>query len=113
MMPKIKFSHMYEKMPIGESHGTLLEVLIADKKELSESFIQYDTTYLEWNWVGNLRHPEIRNYPLPNGKIIILLILSEHQKRLWTTIRRWTQEKEVYYKSLRGKSVEIEINEVK
>ena len=105
-MNKIKFSHEYCKMPIPLppkehiDHAKLLEVFISDKKELHESFINYDTRIKT-----DYRKKEY--YPLPNGKLIILLLCTDVE--IWTTIRRWTPEKEKYYRSIRGQNVEIVI----
>lgn len=108
-MPTIKFSHEYDKLPIADLSACLLDVLVIDRKELHESFIEYDTRYLEWVYVGHIRIPKVKNYPLPSGKVLVLLLLSKNQKRLFTTIRRWTPEKEKYYRNLRGQEVKIEI----
>lgn len=110
-MPRIKFSHTYDKMPTGDLRATLLEVFTADVKELSELFIEYDTRYLEWKWAGNLRVPEVKNYSLPRGKVLVLVLLSENQKRLWTTVRRRTPEKEAYYRRMCGEAFDIVIEE--
>ena len=105
-MDKIKFSHKYAKMPDDTSNTRLLEVLKTDYKELSPAFTVYDT---EWN---------NGYYELPRTDLIVLILISyipnaigSHNEHLWTTIRRWTQEKERYYKSIRGKAVEIIIQD--
>lgn len=99
-MTKIHFSHKYYKMPDLATHSTrLLQVLVADSKEFSNEFISYDTTFN-----GGA-------YPLPKGKVLILLLFTGD--RLWTTIRRWTPQKEKYYKELMRKYVEIVINSSK
>jgi hypothetical protein len=41
------------------------------------------------------------NYPLPSGKVLVLLLQAESGE-VWTTIRRWTPDKEQYYRGLRG-----------
>ena len=101
-MNQIKFSHQYEKMPddVHLSTALLLEVLSANSVDLSEIFTLYDT---------KIKGKE-DFYKLPRGKLLILLLLSGN--RLWTTIRRQTDEKEVYYRSLRGQQVEIVISKV-
>ena len=105
-MNKIKFSHLYTKMPFDREKTQLLEVLIADKKELSKEFIRYDT-HIDGG----------REYNLPEGKLIVLLLFSLQEDsmawELWTTVRRRTPEKEKYYRSLRGQNVEIVIEELK
>lgn len=101
-MAKIKFSHRYQKMPHGCERSQLLEVLVADKKDLSERFIRYDTFYGKGF------------YELPNGKLLILLLRSLSDRfpdALWTTVRRWTPEKEAYYRRMRGEIFDIVIEE--
>lgn len=92
-MAQIKFSHRYQKMPPGFERSQLLEVLVANKDELSESFKNYDTFY----------HNGF--YELPKGKLLILLLRSQSDRfpeSLWTTVRRWTPQKEVYYRRMRS-----------
>lgn len=100
-MSTIRFSHVYRKMPSnisGNNRTTkLLEVLLTTKENLSQDFIQYDTVTI---------HDD--HYPLPSGRLIVLLLITDNQ--LWTTIRRFTQDKYEYYRNLRGQMVNIEIN---
>jgi len=99
-MNQIKFSHHYTKMPRDISNTELIEVLISDTSELHGSFVNYDTFYSNGF------------YPLPKGKILILLLWSiceTEKNQLWTTIRRWTPEKEKYYRSIRGKRIGVVI----
>lgn len=103
-MAKIKFSHRYQKMPPGFERSQLLEVLIADKNDLSEPFKNYDTFY----------HTGF--YELPKGKLLILLLRTQsgrYANSLWTTIRRWTPEKEAYYHKMRGEIFDVVIEEDK
>ncbi len=95
-MKTIKFSHKYKKMPHHCKNARLLEVLNTTKEELSEEFIEYDTVTLKGD-----------NYPLPDGKLIVLLLWCNDE--LWTTIRRYTLEKDRYYKSMRGEIFKIEV----
>jgi hypothetical protein len=100
-MQTIKFSHEYFKMPIGYEISTLLETFIIERSEMSDSFYDYDTTYaIDFN--------ETARYPLPDGKLIVILLKSK-AGLLWTTVRRWTPEKEEYYRGLRGENVKIEV----
>ncbi len=108
MTHKIKFSHRYMKMPDLEKTITfLLEVVTIDQKELSSDFVDYDTSYFE----GMGRELIKRNFSLPKGKVLILILNSPYsfKANLWTTIRRYTPEKERYYKGLRGQEVKIVI----
>jgi len=112
-MHKIKFSHDYMKMPHSDDYRetSLMEVLTASTEDLAEGFIEYDTTYYERNGSVLIK----QNYPLPKGKVLILILNSPYAFKyvLWTTVRRWTPEKEKYYRSIRGQNVEIVIEEDK
>jgi len=112
-MNGIKFSHIYEKMPenLKDLEATLLEVLfVGSKNELSQAFINYDTEYHAYNHFE--QKTEIKQYPLPNGALIILILMVTqgiNRPMIFTTIRRHTPEKEKYYRSLRGQQFRINI----
>ena len=95
---KIKFSHMYHKMPNDYSPSRLIQTFLIDRKDLSKEFVEYDTCTLEYEY-----------YKLPTGKLIILILLTEYG-HLWTTIRRYTPEKYRYYNSNIGREFDIEIS---
>ena len=97
-MEKIKFSHECMKMPDGYEKSGLLEVLVADRADLSPEFVEYDT------YIVNAG-----NYQLPRGKLLILILQTIDDREIWTTIRRWTPAKEQYYRGLRGAIVKCEI----
>lgn len=105
----IKFSHEYIKMPenIFSKTMMILEVFIVESiKELSPAFIKYDTEYWEYNYFS--QQLEAKYYTLPTGKLIVLLLNvpnSFGNSYLFTTIRRWTPEKETHYRGLRGKEI--------
>lgn len=107
-MNTIKFSHKYCKMPYpilakkSVVSTTLLEIFLKGNDDLSPEFIVYDTEILGGGF-----------YEVPEGKLIVLLLLTESpvDNYLWTTIRRFTIEKYLRYKNLRGKTVQIEIAE--
>lgn len=104
-MNKIKFSHRYYKMPPAYESSELAQVLIINESEVSECFRDYDTSY-------PIAFTKEGNYPLPKGKLILLLLIANDGKGwLWCTMRRWTPEKEKYYRSKIGEIFEIEINE--
>ena len=104
--PVLKFSHSYFKMP-RDSDGSpvhdaiLLHVFKDDSRRMSPEFVAYDTNY------------DNGRYPLPTGDCLFLLLLSQLPTgpQLWTTIRRWTRNKEKYYRSLQGQEFRIEIAE--
>lgn len=76
--------------------------IIESCKDLPLPFRTYDTTY------GN-----DEEYELPLGRSMILFLFTmadlENRACLWSTIRRWTPEKEDYYKKLIGKEIGVEI----
>ena len=79
----------------------LLAVFVADTREFCEQFVNFDTLY--WDGTGS------GMYKLPKGKVLVLLLKSNCDF-VWTTIRRWTPQKETYYRSIVGQQVEIVIN---
>jgi len=118
MIPAIKFSHRYSKIPEGiETKQTiLLQVFKATKEELSKEFINYDTcfsVFMKQIMKQNLYHDYYEEsssyYPLPSGKLLVLLLLTEG--KLWTTVREWTVAKEKYYRFIQGSQVQIKIVE--
>lgn len=102
-MNKINFSHQYTKMPSKSLQGAwkthILEIFTTTKEELSPGFIKFDTTILNSG----------KQYQLPPGKLLVIMLLTG--TFLWQTVRRYTPEKERYYRSLRGQEVEIVIEE--
>lgn len=124
-MNKIKFSHNYHKFPFSISRMDkviLLEVLKSRTEELSEAFVKYDTEIENPRNTTSDYITPLKYYELPRGDILILILQATREiwdgerliyqiSGLFTTIRRWTPEKEKYYKSLRGQQVEIIIND--
>jgi len=102
-MPKIKFSHQYMKLAIQTECATLLQVFVTDAEELSKEFRDYDTAYFA---EGGAKY-----YELPKGKVLVLVFEDSDNNYLFTTIRRWTPEKEQYYKNLQGETLEVEVTE--
>ena len=98
MTLKIKFSHEHTKFPYtwDDSWYILLAVFKTHYNELGKEFIVYDTEYFTDNEVGH--------YKLPKTDLLVLLFEGG-----WTTIRRWTQQKEKYYRSKIGELFEIEV----
>ena len=110
----IKFSHTYWKMPLEVdaetpiSDAMLLAVFNTTSEEIHEQIRLYDTMYVDEKGASY--------YELPKGKLIILLlksspITSPEEQELWNTIRRWTPEKEKYYRSNIGKLFDVIIEE--
>ena len=111
--PKIKFSHDYTKFLGFEGEKTyLIGVSKVKLEDLPKKFIKYDTHY--YDGVS-----EIGFYPLPNKGDYLLLTLYTYvewwqhgwlsAEQVWTTLRKWTPEKEKKYKALVGQEVEIVI----
>lgn len=103
-IPIIKFSHRYFKMPpsVENLHTILLSVQITERKQLPPIFLAYDTSY----GVDQF-------YKLPDGRVLVLYLFSfnENSSGIWTTVRRWTPQKETYYQNIIGKEVVIEVND--
>jgi hypothetical protein len=93
---------------IGWTHY-IIGVEFFNTKELSEHFLDYDTAYWDKK-AGQTKH-----YPIDFKKAIVIFIFSWQKddkninRKLWTTIRRHTPKKFVYYQGLVGKEIEIEI----
>jgi hypothetical protein len=87
----VDFSHKYYKMPEGWQLSRLLQVFQLDRQDLSHEFEMYDT-HIEGGG----------HYELPNGPLLVLLLLTEDKEELWTTIRRCTPSKLNWYKGLVG-----------
>ena len=105
-MKIIKFSHRYTKHPINVIDGCevrLIEVLKSKFEDLSDTFIEYDT-----------KHYCRGHYKLPKkGDCLVLLFLGGgpiwDTSELFTTVRRSTPAKEMYYKGLRGQKLVVKI----
>lgn len=97
--PQIKFSHQYPKLPEDlPFNAILLDSYTTDLTDISAQLLSYDTAY----YVNG----EVHHYPLPAGKLIVLLLYSPRKKQMFTTIRRWTAEKGRYYRSRHGQLFE-------
>jgi hypothetical protein len=100
---KIKFSHNYKKLVTGKvehcgliENATLIEVINIDLENLSNAFRRYDT--------------DNGKYELPKKGKYMILIFQKTERDIFTTIRRWTPEKEKYYRSAIDQNFEIEVN---
>lgn len=124
-MNKLKFSHEYHKFPFSVNNMdrvVLLEVLKSKTEDLSDAFIKYDTEIRTPRDAASEYISPLKYYNLPRGDVLILILQATHEiwdgklfghqsSGVFTTIRLWTPEKEQYYKSLRGKEVELVIQE--
>jgi hypothetical protein len=97
-MPKIKFSHVYQKLL--DQHGKSIETAVLlgvhniRLEEQHQTFLDYDTDN------GVLQMPD-------RGEYLMLLFLKPAYKNLFTTLRYATPEKEEYYRNLIGQKFEI------
>jgi hypothetical protein len=86
-----------------------MAIRVENMKDLNENFLKYDTRYF-----SSITH-EKEYYPLDFKKGIVIFIFShrvhcvncELETKMWTTIRRWHNMKEKYYRNLIGKEVKI------
>jgi hypothetical protein len=103
---KIKFSHHYPKLH-SQTAAHLLHIELRDRSELSEAFIKYDTVYEVRPAIGPFDEAVVDHYPLPSGRLMVLVFLGNNLFP-FTTVRRWTAEKERYYRNGIGKRFDIE-----
>jgi hypothetical protein len=79
----------------------LVGISVVNIEDLPKEFLIYDTGFF------NKKTKKVEYYELPKkGKFIILMLFTKDDG-VWTTIRRWIQRKEDYYRSLIGQEVEI------
>ena len=99
---KIRFSHIYQKLLDQHNDciesAKLLDVQIINLENISQEFLNYDTDNGKYQLSGR-------------GKHIMLFFLKPREdyvcsSDLFTSIRRWSEEKEKYYRGLIGKSLD-------
>jgi hypothetical protein len=98
MYNKIKFSKEYRKLP-PDANGRLARLLFVHKIKLenqSEWFVKYDTESIDGS-----------HYELPKKGDYLFLLYELTDGTMFTTMRRWTVEKEKYYRSLEGQFLEV------
>lgn len=98
-MNTIKFSYQFPKLLGAQNtlieRAKLLQVLMVDLADLSAEFLDFDTFY--------------GKYPLPKqGKYMLLIFLKPGNCDVFTTLRRWTPEKERYYTAQVGEVFHIQ-----
>lgn len=94
MNKQIKFSHHYPKLH-QQKTAELLAVKVTTKDRLSKEMLEYDTYWCEPN-DGDKGY-----YELPPGKLLVLIFYGD-KGIPFTTIRRQTVEKEIYYRGCIG-----------
>lgn len=102
---KIKFSHDYPKLH-GQTSALLLAVYACARSSLVNEFIIYDTRYYSEH--GEDGENGYLYYDLPNGRVLCLVFLG-NDLIPFTTVRRWTEEKERYYRENVNKRFGIEL----
>jgi hypothetical protein len=100
-MKVIEFSHKYTKFPAAFELSMLVGVFPLDLKELSPELREYDTYY----HTGHYDLPQTGQY------MLLLFIANGGIGWLWPTIRRWTPEKEKYYRGSIGEVLECKISQ--
>lgn len=95
-MPKIEFSHSYPKLH-NQKSAVLLEVYLKDREDLSVAFVEYDTTYIIDHAIGLFSEETLGHYKLPEGRVLVLLFIGD-QMIPFTTVRRYTPEKDRFYR---------------
>ena len=83
-------------MPAKLEPTYIKEIKVMHSKGLTPEFIKYDTETVDGKF-----------YQLPFGMVIIISLWTNGEA--WTTVRRWTKEKEKYYRGLVGQEIKIEI----
>ena len=103
---KIRFSHNYEKLKNANVKDgdkvTLIEVLKIDIADLNVAFRRYDCCYYGFN-------NREAYYPLAKSGRFLLLIFMTKDGKIFTTIRRETDGKHVYYAGMLGKILKVVI----
>lgn len=104
---KLKFDYEYAKMPEDVSKTCLLEVIKTHYDQLHSMFKVYDTEH------------DDGYYPLPNTDLLLLILMSYeknisggYNEVVWTTLRRYSEEKMAYYISEIGNEIELELLEI-
>ena len=105
-MPSIKFSHKYNKLGTTldniVSIATLIEVVVVELSNLSKQFIAYDAE---------------GKFPLPSSGAYMMLLFKKPGRidsdttDLFTTMRRYTFEKEKFYRENIGQVFDVKIIE--
>lgn len=99
--PVIKFSHHYPKLGVlagTNDEARLLDAHPVQLELLSPDFLDYDTAIDGGGY-----------YKLPRkGRYLMLIFARPDNVGLFTTLRRWTPEKERYYREMTGQRFKVE-----
>lgn len=96
----IKFSHKYKKLHDANGsiieNAILLDVIKVNLEDLSKDFLDFDTDN------GLFELPE-------TGVYSMLIFKKTNTNDIFTTLRKWSQEKFDFYKSKTGSSFKIQL----
>ena len=101
-MPNIKFAYPFSKLL--DCKGNLIELcqliqaIKVEASELTQEFRDYDTN-------GAFTIPA-------TGPVILLILLKQNSVDCFTTIRKYTDERLVYYRDLQGQTFDVVFTEV-
>ncbi len=87
-----------------------MRVIVRDRSELTDKFVDYDTRYLEYDCNGMWSEQKVNHFPLPPNKYMILVFIG-NEFIPFTTVRRFTEEKYSYYKSEVGNVFNINLKQ--
>lgn len=104
-MNEIKFSHYYTKFDdINiDKPVRLLAVFNEHKDNLSGEFLVYDTRH----YPDDGEKEGFEYYTLASMPVLVLVFSNNYN--IFTTIRRWTEQKETYYRTAIGEEFKIKI----
>ena len=106
----IKFSSDYFKLPMIVKKAKLLLVIKTTRVKLPDCFIHYDSyKFMPFRSMASSSN----YYPIPKGDLLLLLFQAdsrlEERFEIFTTLRRWTKDKEQYYRSHIGEWFKVEV----
>jgi hypothetical protein len=99
--PFIKVSHPFSKLRY-QTKARLVYMTVVDAESLHRDFIEYDSLYYPYGF-----HPKYSQIPSA-GKVIVLYLIG-NKMIPFSSIRKHTPEKELFYRSLLGKILTIVI----
>ncbi|MHA1685184.1 MAG: hypothetical protein ACTSYD_02125 [Candidatus Heimdallarchaeaceae archaeon] len=109
---EIKFSHNYYKLPDSFHYGGyneyyLLAVFRTKTFKLGKRFLDYNSIY------GITENGLLLRSEVPDGDVLVLLFGSFFDEcfELFSAIRKWTPQKEQYYRSKVGQKFKIVVEQ--
>jgi hypothetical protein len=106
-MNQIKFSYEYEKFANIHTDRPVKLVLMlkSNLSDLSKSFIEYDTCIYD-----SVDFETQNEYYKLTSRENLVLFFVDCDYNLFSTVRRFTEDKEKYYRSKIGKEFEIKFD---